>query len=70
MHDLSPVAALCWFACARLGAVAVDTNTHYTRDELAHAFTLTEPVGSTGTRPEHARERVLAQVQWSRVAPQ
>ena len=41
----SPAFVFCWFACARLGAVAIDANIHYTRDELAHAISLTDPVG-------------------------
>jgi crotonobetaine/carnitine-CoA ligase len=41
----SPAFLFCWFACARLGAVAVDTNTRYAADELRHAFDLT---GATG----------------------
>lgn len=34
-----------WFACSYLGAVAVDVNTHYVEDELAHAAELTGAVG-------------------------
>src|SRR5688500_18207918 len=28
----SPAFLFCWFACARLGAVAIDTNTRYSTD--------------------------------------
>ena len=41
----SPAFIVCWFACARIGAVAIDTNTLYSTDELAHAIALTDPVG-------------------------
>jgi carnitine-CoA ligase len=41
--DNSPAFLLCWFACARLGAVAVDTNTRYRAQELRHALGLTGP---------------------------
>ncbi|MBX6391212.1 MAG: AMP-binding protein, partial [Frankia sp.] len=34
-----------WFACARLGAIAVDVNTRYVEDELAHAAGLVGAVG-------------------------
>jgi crotonobetaine/carnitine-CoA ligase len=34
-----------FFACARLGAIAVDVNTRYVEDELAHAISLTGAVG-------------------------
>ncbi|CUU56674.1 crotonobetaine/carnitine-CoA ligase [Parafrankia irregularis] len=43
--DNSPGFLLVWFACARLGAVAVDLNTRYAEDELAHAVELTGAVG-------------------------
>jgi crotonobetaine/carnitine-CoA ligase len=43
--DNSPAFLFCWFACARVGAVAVDLNTRYTTDELAHAV---EVVGGVG----------------------
>jgi crotonobetaine/carnitine-CoA ligase len=41
----SPAFVFCWFACARLGAVAVDTNARYAADELAHTLSLTSAVG-------------------------
>lgn len=41
----SPAFLMAWFACARIGAVAVDTNTRYAPDEIDHAVALTEPVG-------------------------
>ena len=40
----SPAFMMCLFACARLGAVAVNTNTRYTTDELRHAMSLTGPL--------------------------
>ncbi|CAO5247851.1 AMP-binding protein [Frankia sp. AgKG'84/4] len=43
--DNSPGFLHVWFACARLGAVAVDVNTRYVEDELAHAIGLTGAVG-------------------------
>jgi carnitine-CoA ligase len=43
--DNSPGFLAVWFACARLGAIAVDVNTQYVEDELAHAVALTHPVG-------------------------
>lgn len=42
----SPAFLFCWFACARLGAVAIDTNTRYAADELHHALQLTGAVGA------------------------
>jgi crotonobetaine/carnitine-CoA ligase len=42
----SPAFLFCWFACARIGAVAIDTNTRYAADELRHAFDLTGAVGA------------------------
>jgi crotonobetaine/carnitine-CoA ligase len=42
----SPAFLFCWFACARLGAVAIDTNTRYAADELHHALHLTGAVGA------------------------
>ncbi len=42
----SPAFLLCWFACARLGAVAIDTNARYVADELAHGLRLTGAVGA------------------------
>ena len=41
----SPAFLACWFACARVGAVAVDTNVRYAADEIEHAVSLTNPVG-------------------------
>lgn len=43
--DNSPAFLLCWFACARIGAVAIDTNTRYAADELAYALERTDAVG-------------------------
>lgn len=43
--DNCPAFLISWFACARLGAVAVDTNARYVADEVAYAAALTEPVG-------------------------
>lgn len=40
-----PAFLMCWFALARLGAVAVDVNTRYSTDELAYAETRTPVVG-------------------------
>ncbi len=54
----SPAFLAVWFACARIGAVAVDTNTRYAVDELAHACRLTEPVGVV--THGHLRDRVEA----------
>ena len=45
MLDNCPEFLLCWFACARLGAVAVDLNTMYTTDEIRHAIGVTGAVG-------------------------
>jgi len=42
----SPAFLFCWFACARIGAVAIDTNTRYVADELAHGLSLTGAVGA------------------------
>ncbi|MFN8028463.1 MAG: AMP-binding protein [Acidimicrobiia bacterium] len=42
----SPAFLLCWFACARLGAVAIDTNARYVADELAHGLSITGAVGA------------------------
>ena len=42
----SPAFLFCWFACARLGAVAIDTNARYVADELAHGLRLTGAVGA------------------------
>lgn len=41
----SPAFLLCLFACAAVGAVAVNTNTRYAADELRYALELTRPVG-------------------------
>jgi len=41
----SPAFLMLWFACARLGAVAVDVNAKYSYDELEHTFSLIHPVG-------------------------
>ncbi|ADP82230.1 AMP-binding protein [Pseudofrankia inefficax] len=43
--DNSPGFLQVWFACARLGAVAIDVNTRYAQDELAHAVEITGAVG-------------------------
>ncbi|WP_007509691.1 AMP-binding protein [Pseudofrankia saprophytica] len=43
--DNSPAFLHVWFACARLGAIAVDVNTRYVEDELAHAAGLVGAVG-------------------------
>ncbi len=51
----SPAFLTCWFACARIGAVAVDTNVRYASDELDHAASLTGPVGLI--THDHLRER-------------
>jgi crotonobetaine/carnitine-CoA ligase len=42
----SPAFLFCWFACARIGAVAIDTNARYVADELAHGLSLTGAVGA------------------------
>jgi carnitine-CoA ligase len=42
----SPAFLFCWFACARVGAVAIDTNTRYVADELRYALDLTGAVGA------------------------
>ncbi len=42
----SPAFLFCWFACARIGAVAIDTNTRYVADELRYALDLTGAVGA------------------------
>ncbi len=44
--DNSPAFLFSWFACARLGAVAVDTNSRYAPDELRHAIEITGAVGA------------------------
>jgi crotonobetaine/carnitine-CoA ligase len=44
--DNSPAFLFAWFACAQLGAVAVDMNTRYSVDELRHAIELTGAVGA------------------------
>jgi carnitine-CoA ligase len=50
--DNSPAFLLTWFACARVGAVAIDTNTRYSADEVRYAVELTDPVGVV-TQEEH-----------------
>jgi crotonobetaine/carnitine-CoA ligase len=45
MLDNSPAFLLCWVACARLGAVAIDLNTRYVTDEVRHALSITGVVG-------------------------
>ena len=45
MLDNCPAFLLCWFACARLGAVAVDLNSRYVTDEIRHALSITGVVG-------------------------
>lgn len=60
----SPAFLLCWFACARLGAVAVDTNTLYSADELAHALSLTKPVGVVTHAEHQARLDGLLDGRW------
>jgi len=47
----SPAFLITWFACARIGAVAVDTNVRYNTDELVHAASLTKPVGIITHQP-------------------
>jgi len=42
----SPAFLFCWFACARIGAVAIDTNTRYAPDELAYSLSITGAVGA------------------------
>jgi len=54
----SPAFLFCWFACARIGAVAIDTNTRYAADELRHALDLTGAVGAV--THEHLVERLTA----------
>lgn len=54
--DNSPAFLFAWFACARLGVVAVDTNTRYSADELSYAFAKTGAVGVL--THEHLRSRV------------
>jgi crotonobetaine/carnitine-CoA ligase len=49
--DNSPAFLLTWFACARLGAVAVDVNARYTRDELLHAMSVTGADGIVTNDP-------------------
>jgi carnitine-CoA ligase len=36
-----PAFLITWFACARVGAVAVGLNSRYASDEIAHALGLT-----------------------------
>jgi crotonobetaine/carnitine-CoA ligase len=52
----SPAFLFCWFACARVGAVAIDTNTRYAPDELRHALDLTSAVGAV--THEHLVDRL------------
>jgi carnitine-CoA ligase len=52
----SPAFLLTWFACARLGAVAVDTNTRFATEELRYALDKTGAVGIV--THEHLVERV------------
>lgn len=40
-----PEFMLAWFACARLGAIAVSTNTHSTASEIQHFSTTTNALG-------------------------
>ena len=54
----SPGFLISWFACARIGAVAVDTNIRYAPDEIDHAVSLTDPVGII--THEHLLERLGA----------
>jgi carnitine-CoA ligase len=62
--DNSPAFAICWFACARLGVVAVDTNVGYKPDELAHALEVTRPVGVITDANLAARCRPLLDSEW------
>lgn len=57
----SPAFLLSWFACARIGAVAIDTNTRYASDELHHALRLTGAVGAV------THERLLERLEESGV---
>jgi carnitine-CoA ligase len=54
--DNTPTSLLALFACARLGAVAINTNNRYKIDELRHAVSLTGPVAVV-THP-HRNEEV------------
>jgi crotonobetaine/carnitine-CoA ligase len=51
--DNCPEFLLAWFACARLGAVAVTTNTHSAGDELAYYADDSAAVGAI-TQPRYA----------------
>ena len=51
--DNCPEALIAWHACARLGAVAVTTNTRSTADELEYFATHCAPVGAI-TQPLYA----------------
>jgi crotonobetaine/carnitine-CoA ligase len=62
----SPAFLFCWFACARVGAVAIDTNTRYAPDELRHALDLTGAVGAV--THEHLVDRLAesgAELGWT-----
>ncbi|MBL7631825.1 AMP-binding protein [Frankia sp. CN6] len=63
--DNSPAFLHVWFACARLGAIAVDVNTRYVEDELAHAIGLTGAVGIvTDARLGLADSATVARLGW------
>jgi carnitine-CoA ligase len=51
--DNCPEFLLAWFACARLGAVAVTTNTHSAGDEIRYYADDSEAVGAI-TQPAYA----------------
>jgi crotonobetaine/carnitine-CoA ligase len=53
----SPAFLFTWFACARLGAVAIDTNTRYAPEELRHALGLTGAVGAV--THDHLLDRLV-----------
>ncbi len=51
--DNCPEAVLSWYACARLGAVAVTTNTRSVANEVSYFASHTGAVGAI-TQPQHA----------------
>lgn len=52
----SPAFLMVWFACARLGAVAVDVNARSSLDELRHAIDLTGTTAVVTNDPHVASE--------------
>ena len=60
-----PAFLICWFACARIGAVAVNTNVRYAPNELRHVLDVSEAVAViTHKHLLEALESSGAEVSW------